>query len=618
MHDEIPGFERGEELGRGGFGVVHRAWQPALRRDVALKILTADATDPEVRARFERECQAIGAISAHPHVVTVYGSGISEAGHPYLVMEYLPGGTLAQRGRVPWESAVDVGVRISTALAAAHRHGIIHRDVKPQNVLFSEFDTPMLADFGISSMIDGFETRSGSVSASIAHAAPEVLDGRPASPQSDVYGLASTIVGAILGHPPYHRDSDGVAALVARIATAPVPDLRDHGVPGAVCLVLERALAKQAADRHPDAVTFGTELAAAAGIDGGMPLTGAVPAVTGSTPAVVADGPAHHNLSAVHELPIADAATEGEDGSPTDGDAAPTRTGARRRLAVAVAACVALLAGGLVAVLAGDDDGDGEQIEVADQPTSSRRSTTTRPRSTSTAPDTAPPSDVPVDVAVQSETTIAGAVDPNAPVSGGGGAAVVTGGSGSTGSAGSSTRRTTGSSGSTGSTGGTGSTSTGGTGTTGGTGGTSGTTPATNTPTHADPAPVTTAAPVVTSPVTTAAPDLSPVLPATEVFKITAPINNPTPIAIIPAGDRRLSNGWSDPGANASSWLCLELKPATFDWWLEGANCDGSDLRVNATSPGTRVLTIRAFRECSPACSPVYSKTTRTLEITFV
>ena len=213
-------------------------------------------------------------------MVAVYGNGVTDEDRPYLVMEYLSGGTLADRGALSWQAACEVGVRIAAALTTAHRMGIIHRDVKPQNVLFTEFETPQLADFGIASIVDGFETKSNSVSASLAYAAPEVLDARPSSAQSDIYGLAATVVGAILGRGPFHRDADSIAGLVARVATAPVPDLRLEGVPDAVCTVLERAMAKRPEDRQPDAATFGRDLAAAAGIDPGLPLTGVVPVVT--------------------------------------------------------------------------------------------------------------------------------------------------------------------------------------------------------------------------------------------------------------------------------------------------------------------------------------------------
>ncbi|HNI36285.1 MAG TPA: serine/threonine-protein kinase, partial [Microthrixaceae bacterium] len=233
MADVVEGLELQRELGRGGFGVVHLARQPALDREVAVKILTADTSDPAVLARFERECHAIGALSSHPHVVAVHGNGTTADNRPYLMMEYLSSGTLAQRGAIPHAEACEVGVRIASALAAAHRRGIVHRDIKPQNILFTEFGTPKLADFGIASIVDGFETRSGSVTASLGYAAPEVLDARPASVRSDLYSLAATVVGAILGRGPFQRDGDSVAGLVARVATAPIPDLRPLGVPDA-------------------------------------------------------------------------------------------------------------------------------------------------------------------------------------------------------------------------------------------------------------------------------------------------------------------------------------------------------------------------------------------------
>ena len=364
MADTIDGFDLRRELGRGGFGVVHLAWQPALHREVAVKILTADTSDPAARARFERECQAIGSLSSHPHVVAVYGNGVTDEDRPYLVMEYLSGGTLADRGALSWQAACEVGVRIAAALTTAHRMGIIHRDVKPQNVLFTEFETPQLADFGIASIVDGFETKSNSVSASLAYAAPEVLDARPSSAQSDIYGLAATVVGAILGRGPFHRDADSIAGLVARVATAPVPDLRLEGVPDAVCTVLERAMAKRPEDRQPDAATFGRDLAAAAGIDPGLPLTGVVPVVT-------ADADTDDDLVATAEASEAEASEAEADGSTK----AASRSGSRRPLLIAAAAVAMLLVGGAAAIVAGGDDSRDLDVATVDDksPTTTRR-----------------------------------------------------------------------------------------------------------------------------------------------------------------------------------------------------------------------------------------------------
>src|SRR5690349_22233201 len=150
----IPGYEVERELGRGGFAVVYRANQPKLRRTVALKVLTnVDPSDEDAKRRFEAECQAIGSLSWHPHVVTVYDAGQTEEGLPFLAMENLPSGSLqaklADHGPAPWEEVLRVTVQMCDALGAAHQAGILHRDIKPANVLTSRIGDYKLADFGI-------------------------------------------------------------------------------------------------------------------------------------------------------------------------------------------------------------------------------------------------------------------------------------------------------------------------------------------------------------------------------------------------------------------------------------------------------------------------------------
>jgi len=269
----VDGYEHLVEVGRGGFGVVYRADQVEFVRAVALKVLTG-TVDDSARARFERECQAMGALSDHPNIVTVYAAGTTQDGRPYLAMEYLPGGSLAERlsgRRLPWPEAVTVGVKIAGALQRAHDAGVLHRDVKPENLLVSAYDEPMLADFGIARLHGGYETRSGVITATFAHAAPELLEGRSPTPASDVYSLASTLYSLIAGRPPFVTgDDDTLPAVIARIATASPPDLRAEGVPDGVASTLERALVKDPEARTASAAAFGRELqeaARAAGVD---------------------------------------------------------------------------------------------------------------------------------------------------------------------------------------------------------------------------------------------------------------------------------------------------------------------------------------------------------------
>lgn len=253
------------EIGRGGFGVVYRARQAEFRRTVAVKLLGASMLDDAARLRFEREISAMGSLSGHPNIVTVHQAGFMPNGTAYIVMAFEAKGSMADRisatGPVPWEEALTMGVKLAGALEAAHRTGVLHRDVKPENILLSAYAEPKLADFGIARVEGTARTRSGVISASLGHAAPEVLSGDQPGVAADVYSLASTLFALILGRDPFADDSDeSFIPMLQRIATAPPPDLRPHGVPHAVCNVLERAVAKDPALRPASAGAFGREL----------------------------------------------------------------------------------------------------------------------------------------------------------------------------------------------------------------------------------------------------------------------------------------------------------------------------------------------------------------------
>jgi hypothetical protein len=289
----IEGLEDAVEIGRGGFAVVYRARQTALNRLVAVKVLAA-SLDPSSRLRFAREGFAVGSLSGHPNIVTVFDTGMTPGGRPYIAMAYLPRGSLADRldrdGPLPWPEATRVGVKLAGALETAHATGTLHRDVKPENVLISDYGEPQLADFGIARVEGRFETSTGHVLASFSYAAPEILDGHQATVASDVYSLAATVFALLAGCPPFLRGpAEELVALYLRIATAPVPDLRSRGVPDEVCRVLEAALAKPPARRPDSAADFG-RLLQEAERQTGMPVTDM--AVGRPAPVTDAGGPA--------------------------------------------------------------------------------------------------------------------------------------------------------------------------------------------------------------------------------------------------------------------------------------------------------------------------------------
>ncbi|TDP37743.1 serine/threonine-protein kinase [Nocardia ignorata] len=261
------GFEDAEEIGRGGFGVVYRCAQPDLDRVVAVKVLTAEL-DPDGLQRFVREQQAMGRLSGHPNIVAVFHAGTTHRGHPYLVMPYHARGSLEQRihtvGPLDWAATLRLGVKMAGALESAHRAGILHRDVKPANILISDYNEPELTDFGIARVKGGFHTTTGVVSASPAFAAPEVLRGASATPAADVYSLGATLFCALTGHVAYERRvGEQVVSQFLRISRQPSPDLTGRDVPAAVRSVIEHAMAPDPADRPADAAGFGAELCAA-------------------------------------------------------------------------------------------------------------------------------------------------------------------------------------------------------------------------------------------------------------------------------------------------------------------------------------------------------------------
>ncbi len=161
----IEGFEDLVEVGRGGFGVVYRARQPEFDRTVAIKVVLVGGVDAVARERFRREASAMGRLSGHPNIVDVHAAGFTVEGHPYLVMPFLASGSLGDRvertGRLGWSEAVPIAVKVGGALSAAHAAGIVHRDVKPDNVLFTSFGEPQLGDFGIARVVGAAPTVSG-------------------------------------------------------------------------------------------------------------------------------------------------------------------------------------------------------------------------------------------------------------------------------------------------------------------------------------------------------------------------------------------------------------------------------------------------------------------------
>src|SRR5271156_1444149 len=256
------GFDDADEIGRGGFGIVYRCSQPGLDRAVAVKVLTAELN--ENRERFLREQRAMGRLTGHPNIVGVLQVGETESGYPYLVMQYHREGSLEARirrlGPLALDEVLRLGVKMAGALATAHRLGIVHRDVKPANILLTEYGELALSDFGIAHISDGFKTATGTFTGSPAFTAPEILRGDPPSQSSDVYGLGATLFCGLTGHAAFERRSgEQIVAQFLRIVGESAPDLRESSIPDDVSAVVERAMCREPHDR-PSAAALGEEI----------------------------------------------------------------------------------------------------------------------------------------------------------------------------------------------------------------------------------------------------------------------------------------------------------------------------------------------------------------------
>ncbi|MFK4837309.1 serine/threonine-protein kinase [Microbacterium sp. ZW T2_14] len=261
----LPGLAYIRPLGSGGFADVFLYEQDMPRRNVAVKVMPSDVRDPELRRMFNAEADVLAHLSAHPSIVTVYQASISADGRPYIVMEYCPD-SLAQRYRVeriPVEEVLAIGVRMASALESAHRAGLIHRDVKPSNILITTFGTPVLADFGISASL---QRKSGGevLAMSIPWSSPEVIaEQTSGTVTSEVWSLGATIYSLLAGHSPFERRERGQNTkdlLRRRIARATYVEIPRYDVPMVLQTVLATAMSRDPARRYDSARAFGEAL----------------------------------------------------------------------------------------------------------------------------------------------------------------------------------------------------------------------------------------------------------------------------------------------------------------------------------------------------------------------
>ncbi|WP_433127689.1 serine/threonine-protein kinase [Micromonospora sp. CA-240977] len=246
----VPGLTDLRVFARGGYATVYQATQISVGREVAVKVENRTLDSERDQARFLREARAAGRMSSHPHVVDLFDVGVTVDQHPYLIME-LCDGSYAERMRTspldPVE-ARDLGIKIADALAHSHAAGVLHRDVKPANILHSAFNSAVLADFGLAVLA---EHRDASVTLEVltpAYAPPEMFSHSPPSPAVDVYALCATLYAVMHGRPPrWQSERNPSLVTVLEMFNQPLPAL--PGVPDELIDVLRAGMANDPAER---------------------------------------------------------------------------------------------------------------------------------------------------------------------------------------------------------------------------------------------------------------------------------------------------------------------------------------------------------------------------------
>ena len=249
-------------IGHGGMGEIYLAEDRELGRRVAVKVLAERfARDDALRSRFTREALAAARLSSEPHVVTIYDVGEWQD-RPFIVMEYLAGGTLGERARdrsLGRDEAVDWLAQVGEALDAAHARGIVHRDVKPANLLFDERGEIRVVDFGVARVVDettGQLTAVGTVLGTAGYISPEQANGEPASAASDLYSLGIVAYELLTGGRPFERGSTTAEAFAHLHEPVPAASERGVGLPRSIDAVFDRALAKDPGRRYRSASAF--------------------------------------------------------------------------------------------------------------------------------------------------------------------------------------------------------------------------------------------------------------------------------------------------------------------------------------------------------------------------
>jgi serine/threonine-protein kinase len=252
-------YELGRQLGAGGMARVYLAHDRLLDREVAVKVLAERyASDPAFVERFRREAQAAGKLN-HPNIVAVYDYFEEDGGY-FIVQEYVDGRSLAEvlrsEGRLHPDRAADVASDIAAALGAAHREGMVHRDIKAGNVLWAEDGQVKVADFGIARLFSGGDsdlTQAGVVMGTATYFSPEQAQGKPVDPRSDLYSLGVVLYEMLVGHAPFVGDDPGAIAYAHVHEQPKRPREEDPELPPEIDAITMKLLAKDPAHRYPSA-----------------------------------------------------------------------------------------------------------------------------------------------------------------------------------------------------------------------------------------------------------------------------------------------------------------------------------------------------------------------------
>jgi Protein kinase domain len=340
--DEFAGYRIERALGRGGMGILYLALEPGLERRVALKLIAPEAAADEVFARRFAEESRIAASIEHPNVVPIYAAG-EEEGVPYIAMRYVSGSDLGRRlareGRLKPEPAVRLIAGVGNGLDAIHAAGLVHRDVKPANVLLSgaaDEDHTYITDFGVARNVatESGLTQTGRFVGTLDYVAPEQISGGSVDARADVYALGCLLFKLLTGEVAFPKEGDAAKLYAHLHDPPPAPSLYAPAVPMALDDVVARAMSKEPADRYPSAGDLGRAAVAA--------LSGERPSLPERTVATGA------------------AATREISGPPRRRD---------RRGVAALAALAAVVAIVAVVALAGGGGGDGKGPPVAAAPT---------------------------------------------------------------------------------------------------------------------------------------------------------------------------------------------------------------------------------------------------------